>query len=836
MIFWKIAWREICKRPGRSVLTLLSIVIGVASVVAVNLATTSTRQAFDEMFDTVNGRAAFEITAAGGSAFDRGVVDTVSNIAGVKVAAPVVQQPIMMWFDSQRTKLLSLGVDPKCDKLVHDFRIVDGKSLEEAKGILLDATFAENQGIKPDDKVKLVTRRGFVDARIGGLYVSQGTAATGQGAVMLMRLPAAQYLAKLGNKVNGIQIVLAPGANESQMEAAIQAQLPVGLTVNRPPSRSSTADETSLSIQQAMSMGCAFSLLVAVFVIANTFLINITQRRRGLGIMRAIGATRGQIAGFLYCETALMGLIGSIAGLVMGVIGAQYLTGAMGTLYETQLPATQGTTATIVFALAFGMGISFFGAFIPTRQASQLDPVDAMREVLPEEIEGVSHWLTWLGAALTVVCGSVLAASIMGRLPMSHSIWSAVLVLTGFVFLLPTVVVPLSFLVAAVTGWIFRVETRIARRQLLRHRVRATLTIGVLFVAISTGIGLGCTIVDNVNDVKNWYRKTIVADFLIRVMAPDMSTGQAAEVPDKVDAEIRAIAAVKNVDTVRLVKVDVGTERVTVVARDYSPGSEAEFDLESGNEKEMNTLLHAGEVVIGSVLSQRLALTTGDIIPMTTTTGIQNLRIAGVANDYFAGGLSVYMQRTIAEQKLDVSGIDAFVISVDHAQLETARQQLKLVAGEYGLLLESFSDVQERIDKMMSGVVAGLWTLVVLGFVAAAFGVANTLTMNVMEQTRELGLLRIVAMTRWQVRKTILLQAFMMGLLALIPGAMAGVGIAFLINLTTLPEIGHAIEFELHPVLVAGASLAGLAIVMLAAWFPAERTVRMELLKSVRYQ
>ncbi len=836
MIFWRMAWREIRQRPGRSLLTMLSIVIGVASVVAVSLATNSTRQAFDKMFETIAGRAAFEVTAAAGGVFDSQIVETLSNIAGVAVAAPVVQRPMMMTFDGRRTKLMSLGVDPVKDKLVHKYEIVEGQSMLESNGIYLDATFARNQNLKSNDKVQLVTRRGLISANIGGLYVSEGTAATGQGAVMMMTLSAAQYFSKMGTRIDAIQIVLKPGVDEAKMQTAIQAALVPGLCVNRPASRSSSADETSLSTQQAMSMGRAFSLLVAVFVIANTFLINITQRRRQLGIMRAIGATRGQIAGCLYCEAALMGLIGSLGGAVLGVFGAQLLAQGMGTMFETEMPPIQVTGATIGFALAFGLGISFLGAFLPTRRASRLEPVEAMREVLPDEIETASPWLTWLGVACIVVGGSVLTATIIGQVANSNAIWSGVLLLTGFVFLLPMAIGPLSFLTAAATQFLFRVETRIARRQVLRHRVRTALTIGILFVAVSTGIGLASTIVDNVNDVKNWYRKTIVADFVIRAMSPDMSTGLAAQIPDEVDAEIRAISTVKSVDTARLVKVEIGEERVSVVVRDYSPGCEAVFDLVGGSETDLNARLHGGDVVIGSVLSERLGLATGDLLPMSTTTGIQHLKIAGVANDYFAGGRSIYLQRGIGEKILDVSGVDAFVINVDHASLDQARQALELVADKHGLLLESFSDVQDRIDKMMAGVVGGLWALVVLGFIAAAFGVANTLTMNVMEQTRELGLLRIVAMTRWQVRKTVFLQALMLGLMALIPGAVAGVGIAFLINLTTLSKTGHAIQFELHPLLIAGAAVAGLAIVMLAAWLPAERAARMELLKSVKFQ
>jgi putative ABC transport system permease protein len=162
------------------------------------------------------------------------------------------------------------------------------------------------------------------------------------------------------------------------------------------------------------------------------------------------------------------------------------------------------------------------------------------------------------------------------------------------------------------------------------------------------------------------------------------------------------------------------------------------------------------------------------------------------------------------------------------------REDLQKLGEKYGLLIQSFSDIQHEIDLMIAGVDAGLWGMVVLGLLVATFGVANTLTMTVLEQTFELGLLRIVAATRAQVRKMIFAQALIIGVLALVPGAIAGIGVAYLINLATMPVIGHPVEFTLRPSLLAGGVLAGLAVMALAAWPPAERAARLELTAALK--
>src|SRR6185436_2240189 len=144
----------------------------------------------------------------------------------------------------------------------------------------------------------------------------------------IMPLSAAQYYYLTFKKIDSAQIVLKPGVDESVARKEIQKLLPEGITVRKPEARSPMAEETSLSTQQGMRMGRAFSLVVAVFIIANTFLINVTHRRKQLGIMRAIGGTRRQIAGMVFREAMLMGIVGTILGSILGVVAAHYMTNA----------------------------------------------------------------------------------------------------------------------------------------------------------------------------------------------------------------------------------------------------------------------------------------------------------------------------------------------------------------------------------------------------------------------------------------------------------------------------------------------------------------------------
>lgn len=835
MVYLRLGIREFRQRPGRSILTLLSIVIGVAAVVAVSLAADTTRRAFDDIFTTVAGKADLEVTAPFGTTFDETLAATIRDLPGIAQASPVIERPGIMYVGSEKIQYIFMGVDPERDRKLHDYTIVAGKQLGDGPGVILDSTFAESVGVKLGDRVDLLTPVGTVKAFISGLFHRDGVSATGQGAVLLMTLQNAQILVKAPRKIDNVQIMLAPDANEDTVRGEIEKVLPEGLGVGRPAARSAMAEETSLSTEQGMEMARGFSLIMAVFIIANTFLITITQRRKQIGILRAIGATKLQIGIMIYAEAILMGIVGSILGCLVGVAGARLLTRAMGELYQTTLPPVALNWQPFAIAGLIGMGISFIGAALPARRARQLSPMDALRDVLPSEIEGFSHWLKRLGTTFATIGGAALAFAISGHIESLYAVWAAILLLIGLMLLLPLALRPLSWLAAQVVSPFMRIESRLARRQILRNYSRSTLTIIVVFVAVSTGIGLANSVLDNVNDVRAWYRKSIVADFIIRAMAPDMATGLAADLPQTLDAKLRDIPGITNLEGIRLVRAKVGDESVIVAARDFSPRMIESFDYIAGDPKTLLDKVSQGEVLVGSVLAQRLGLHVGDKINLGTGSAPHELTIAAVVNDYQSGGLIVHLDRRVAQRELGVEGVDAYAILVDHNKLPEVRAALERVTKEEGVPLQSSTDVQHRIDGMMAGVVGALWGMVVLLLLVAAFGVANTLTMNVLEQTRELGLLRIIAMPRDQVRKTIFAQALMIGLLALIPGIIAGFGIAYLINLATLPVIGHPVKLQFHPWLMFGAFAIGLAVVVAAAWFPAERAARLKLSEALHY-
>ena len=189
----------------------------------------------------------------------------------------------------------------------------------------------------------------------------------------------------------------------------------------------------------------------------------------------------------------------------------------------------------------------------------------------------------------------------------------------------------------------------------------------------------------------------------------------------------------------RFVNAQVAEQPVVILVQGLTQGEGVPVNLAVGDPDDVTQRMFAGEAVVGTVLAQRCGLKVGGEVELTTNAGVRRVRIAGLANEYLVGGLVLHMEREAARRLFDVGGVDVFMIKaypVDRAAVEA---RLRELTQRHGLMLHSFAELSGQLDAMLNGVVGSLWGLLVLGFIVAGFGIANTLTMNVLEQTRELA-------------------------------------------------------------------------------------------------
>lgn len=849
----KLSVREIRGRPLRSLLTLLSIVIGVAAVVATSLASSSARLAQTAMVKAVTGRTALEIQSVGGDSFDGKPLEKIGQTDGVEIASPAIRRYASMTIvvpnadtpeaqkrRNTRYRIQLLGVDLDLDKQVRNYSLVAGANLtkdaKDSDHVLMDAGFAQSAKIAVNDKILFSTKGGLQTATVVGLIKANDASSALSSGLVVAQLRMVQKWCRASGKLDLVQIVLKEGAKVDEVKETIASQLPDGLTVRQPTLRSQLAGESTLGMEMGFRLAILFALLIATFVIYNTFQMNVGERRRQLGILRSLGATRGQLLWMIVREGLWLGLIGSAIGVVVGYFGATIFCKAISELQQIDIPQSSWSIWPYLMAITCGLLVAFFGALFPAMRASRMSPAEAMRVVSKGEF--ASSWIFWLiiGGTIVSIGVTMQLLAILGQVDVGNAVTGSVVIVVGIVFLLPACIDRLTKWVLFLLGFFLRTEGKLARRQILRHRGRSALTIGIVFMAMGLGLSMASTILDHIQDVEDWNRQAVVGDFFIRAAMPDMNSGQSADMPDGLMEKVNDMPGVELVDSLRFVMARSNETSVIVVVRKFNSNSQDYFALTEGEGIEVVKRVRQGQVVLGSVLSQRLNLHIGDQIQLETKEGASSLQIAGVTNEYIAGGLTLYMESENAKRLLNVDGTDVIVVKAQPGRIGDVDTSLRAMCDEYGLMFQSSADLTTVIRKILNNVVGGLWVVLLIGAVIAAFGLINTLAMNILEQTREIGMLRVVAMTRWQIRKMILAQALIMGLIGIVPGVLISMWISYTINLATMPTTGHNVAFQIHPQLMLIATLIELVIIVFASLLAAERAARINVSSALQYE
>ena len=836
MILGKLTVRELRHRPGRAALTLVSIILGVASVVAVTVCGTTTRRAYQEMYESLAGRAGLEVIADGPGVKADELLRSLERLPGVRAAVPSVQQTTTAYHQGRRTRLLVLGIDAAREAAIRDYEISQGRLFEQGRGAVLESGFAAELGIQLHDEIKVLTRRGLKTTSVAGLLELRGVAGFKQAGVLLVPLAEAQRWFLRPGYVNTISLVLTEDRGAEQVALAVQQRLPPGVLVRTPTARTQLAAETMASLEQGLQFAYATTLALAALMILNTFLMNVKERRRQLAILRAVGATRRQILGMLLREALLLGVVGTVLGCPAGLLGAGQLTQVMASLYGTSLPVVQPDLGALAVAAVLGPTLALLATYLPAQQAACVTPVESLRPLISDDSAPLPRWFVISSLLAFAATGLALAASLADWLPIEAVIPVGVVFMVAFIPLALILLGPLLRLAAFPARRWLGVEGALACRQLLRRRTRTGLTLAVLDLALGTGIGLGTTLTNNIDDVRAWLKSTHTGDFFVRVMMEDPAEGRAAEMPEALGAEIRAIPGVSAVGSLRFVTAQVREQPVVIMVQGLAHGEGVAINLADGDPDQITQRMRGGEAIVGTVLAQRCGLQVGGEVELTTSAGPRRVRIAGLANEYLVGGLVLHMERESARRLFDVGGVDVFMIKAESGDRPAVGARLRDLTQREGLMLHSFADLSSRLEATLNGVVGSLWGLLVLGFIVAGCGIANTLTMNVLEQTPELAMLRVVGMTRRQVAKTVLAQAFILGLIGSLSGVFSGATTAWVISLTMLPLLGYHIEFALHLDMVCGCVLFALAIVLVAAWIPTRKAVRLDLLESLKYE
>ena len=831
--------RHLRRRPAQLLLALAGLTLGVATIVAVDIATASARRAFELSLAAINGAATHQIQG-GPRGIDESLYVLLRRTALRPGAPPPPSQPIISSYATLGERTLQLiGTDPPAAAELGGAARAAGPlaDLELARGwftrpgaVLLGADSARELRLSPGDDFELEVAGRAVHAHLLAV-LEPGSAGAGSGDLLLTDIAQAQEWLGLPGRISRIDVRLTDAAEAD----ALRARLPAGVTLE--PTRASARETFAMTGAfttnlEAMSL---LGLLVGLFLIYGAVSFAVLQRRQLFGVLRALGTTRGQLLSLVLGEALLLGAIGAAAGIALGVlIGRELLvlvTRTINDLYfvlavrELALPP-----ATLARALAAGLGGALLAALVPALEVAASAPRLALaRSVLESRAARAAQRLA--GAALLLAAAAGLTVAASGR-SLFGGFAALFLLLLAVAALAPTALQAAARAAARLTR---AAHLRLALGDIAASLSRTGVAVAALGMALAAMIGVALMVESFRVSLREWLIETLRADIYVSAPGPAASLGRRVE--PEVVAAILATPGIRAHGEGR--RAQVGSEHgaLELNALRLVPGSNGAFHLLQGEPATAWPAFARGAVLLSEPLAWRLNLGAGARLRLDTAAGPREFAVAGVYREYgnergeLLMDLGTY-RRYWHDESLGALGL-YLAPGTDVAATIAAVQ--RAVHGRQALFIRSNAQLRALSLQIFERTFLITRVLYWIAAAVAALGLLSALLAWQLERARELALLRILGLTPRGLAALILAQTLFMGLAAFLAALPAGVLTALLLTeVINRRAFGWQIGLHLHPAPFAQALLLALAAAAAAALFPAWRGGRLALAGALR--
>jgi putative ABC transport system permease protein len=849
----RLAQRYISRRLLQSVLFVIGVALGVAMVIAIDLANSSATRAFSLSTESVTGRATHQILGGPGG-LPTSIYEQIRLDLGLRDSAPVVEEYVR-GADLGDQPLRLLGVDTFAEPPFRAYLTtieVEGENqnafealtsfIAEPNTLLMSQTLANRFGISAGDTITLRPGDQRVDVRVVGLLQpADNVSQAALDNLLLTDIATAQEIVGRPGTITRIDLILPEDYDLSQIETI----LPPGARLARTTQENSTLEQMTAAFELNLQALSLLALVVGVFLIYNTVTFSVVQRRPVIGVLRALGATRDQIFMLILSEALLLGLIGTVLGLGLGIIFGR---GAVGLVSQTisdlyftvNVQRVVVEPFTLVKGAAIGLLASIIAATIPSYDATRTPPAGTLKRSLVEQQARKLLPVITIAAVVLNIVGVLLLFVPTQSIIIAFAALFAIVI--GGALFTPVVLVTLMNIVTPLTDRIFGVLGRMAPRAVSRSLSRTSVAVAALTIAISVIVGVGVMIGSFRNTVADWLDTTLGADIYI---SPPLLTANRATVdvdPAIVDT-LAAIEGVSSVATVRAVSVpapdypDLPPVNITAASADVAARPRA-FAWNNAPNGDYWAALEAGNVMVSEPFAYRRGITPqNNRITLLTDEGARTFAVIGVFYDYSTDQGSVFMAQDVYRQFWDDPFISSIALYVmPEADLNTVIDQLRaetLVGTD--LQAQSYRSLRSGVFDVFNRAFSITAALQLLATVVAFIGILSALMALQLEQTREYGVMRAVGMTARQLWNFTLIQTGLMGmtagLLALPIGLVLAMVLIYVINVRSF---GWTMPLSLQAVEFVQAFLVAVIAALLAGLYPARRLSQLITARALR--
>ncbi|MGA4849356.1 ABC transporter permease [Streptomyces sp. G5(2025)] len=861
MTVLKTSLRNFFAHKGRMALSAVAVVLSVAFVCGTLVFSDTMSTTFDKLFAATSA----DVTVSPKTAEDAGeaprsgrpesmpasVVDKAGKAAGAKSAEGAVSSQSVTVVDSDNKNLGPTNGGPTIagNWTRNELRSMDITSGHAPRGpteVMVDADTADKHDLKIGDELRTIAATGDHTAKISGIATFKVTN-PGAAIVYFDTATAQRELLGATGRFTHVNVTADAGVSDTRLKASVAAAVDeAGTSAYDIRTQKETADENRKSVggflnvmKYAMLGFAGIAFLVGIFLIINTFSMLVAQRTREIGLMRAIGSSRGQVNRSVLVEALLLGVFGSVLGVGAGIglaVGLMKLMSGMGMELSTGDLTVNWTTP--VVGMVLGVVVTVLAAYLPARRAGQVSPMAALRDAGTPADGRASVLRAVIGLVLTGAGGLGLYAAGQADQAKEGSLLlggGIVLTLVGFVVIGPVLASGVVRVISAVLLRAFGPVGRMAERNALRNPRRtgatgAALMIGLALVACLSVVG--SSMVASATDELD---KSVGADFIVQPTQPGgFITPKAAEALEKADH-------IGHITRYKQIRADVTTpggkavDGVGLSAADPTYAKDLRRETVAGD---LAAAYGKNAMSVGDEFAKKHRLKVGDELKVAFEHGKKTaeLRVAAITSDEGTVDKgAMYLNITTLEKYVPADRMpqnDIMFATAAKGQEDAAYQSLKdsLAAYPQYKVMDQ-TDFKQTLKDQVGQMLNMVYGLLGLAIIVAILGVVNTLALSVVERTREIGLMRAIGLSRRQLRRMIRLESVVIALF----GALLGLGLGMGWGATAqklLALEGLKVLQIPWPTIIAvfvGSAFVGL----FAALVPAFRAGRMNVLNAI---
>jgi len=838
---FRLTMRNILSHKRRLASTVLSIVLGIAFLAGTFVFTDSLHRSFDNLFSSVYAktdavvRSSEEISTSEGitqrGRISEALLDRVAAVPGVSAVAGSVGGYARI-LDANGKPLgvergmPNFGMDISDSALsVWDLR--DGRLPIGSAEMAMDAGSFSLGHFSIGDQVAVVSQQGQRTFTLVGVVGFGGADSPVGSRVALFDLATAEAFVGQTGFVDSIQARSDGSVGQAELAGNIAAAMPTGtetLTGREMAADSSSQVKTALGFfNTLLVVFAAVALFVGSFIIYNTFSIIVAQRRKENALLRALGASERQVEGSLLIEAVTMGIIGSVVGLVTG-FGMALMLRRLLSAVGVDLPQSGLVLLprTVVLSLVVGLLITVIAAVAPARRGAHVPPVAAMRDVAIEQ-PSFSRRRLVSGLGVLAAAIALVAVGLTGTLLVLGA--GVALVFVAVFVLGPLMARPVARVLGAPLAHAHSMSGTLARENAMRNPKRTARTAAALMVGVALVVAIAVFAASVKASIRSVFDEQFTGDYVVSTQTfgfGGLPVGLAPEL-----GEIPGVAAATGIQ-IGLARVDGNDQGVTVI----DPATAATvFDL--GAVQGSIEALDSAGILISEQRATDDGLALGDELQLQFLDGsLHVVHVVGIyRHDELAGAV------TIAKSLYAQSGGDQYDFSV-YVTLQSGtderlvRSQLEAAVADYPYAdLESRSEYIESQAAQIDMLVNLVYGLLALAVVIAVLGIANALSLSVVERTRELGLLRAVGATRRQIRAMVRWESIITAVLGATQGLVIGVALGWAVVRALRSQGFTSFSVPLSTVVIT--IVIAMACGVVAAARPARRAAKLDILQAV---